>query len=132
MLPGVIAVLTGVCMLLAKLFKLINAEDKTTTGSTQSHDIENWVQPFLLLLFCMTLAGLFQFVGGMLADRYPLKPVYLALYLVQVPLLVFAATAGGISLVLVMGLAVSFGIGSLPTENMLLARYTPDRHHGVG
>jgi MFS family permease len=172
MLPGVIAVLTGVCMLLAMLFKLISIENKTTSGSTQTRDIDNWIRPFLLLLFCMTFAGLiyhatqtslpkvfsirlagnlandvrsvgfyvavvytfaglFQFVGGMLADRYPLKRVYLVLYLLQVPLLVFAATLAGISLVLVVGLVVSLGIGSLPAENMLLARYTPDRHHGL-
>ena len=26
---------------------------------------------------------------------------------------------------------VSLGIGALPAEMMLLARYTPDRHHGL-
>ncbi len=172
MLPGLIAVLTGGCMLLAKLFKLINAKDKTTANSAQTSDIDNWLKPFLLLLSCMTMAGLiyhatqtslpkvfsirlagnlandvrsvglyvagvytlsslFQFVGGMLADRYPLKPVYLSMYLLQVPLLMIAATASGIGLVLVAALMVSLGIGALPAEMMLLARYTPDRHHGL-
>ncbi len=172
MLPGVISVVTGLCMLLAILFKLISTNDKTTNKSSQTRDVDNWLQPFFILLFCMTLAGLiyhaiqtalpkvfsirlagdlthdvrsvgfyvavvytfsgmFQFVGGMLADRYPLKPVYLVLYLMQIPLLVVAATMGGISLVLVVGLAVSLGIGSLPAENILFARYAPDRHHGI-
>ena len=172
MLPGVIAVLTGVCMLLAMMFNLISAKNKSTSGSAQSRDMDNWLQPFLLLLFCMTLAGLiyhatqtslpkvfsirlagnlandvrsvgfyvaavytfaglFQFVGGMLADRYPLKRVYLVMYLLQIPLLALVATLGGIGLVLIVGLVVSLGIGSLPAENMLLARYAPNRHHGL-
>ena len=38
---------------------------------------------------------------------------------------------GGIGLVLLVGLIASLGIGSLPAENLLFARYAPDRHHGL-
>ncbi len=172
MLPGVIAVLTGLGMLLAMAFKLISTSNTITSDTTQNRGVSNWLRPFLLLLICISLAGLiysatqtslpkvfsirlagsmandvksvgvyvagvyifaglFQFVGGALADRYPLKRVYLLMYLLQWPLLALAAVYTGISLILTIGLAVALGIAALPAENILLARYAPDRHHGL-
>ena len=75
--------------------------------------------------------GLFQFVGGALADRYSLKRVYLAQFFAHALLLLAAAYTGGLYLVIVLGVAVSLGAGALPAENMLLARYTPSEHHGL-
>ena len=75
--------------------------------------------------------GLFQFVGGALADRYSLKWVYLSQFAVHAALLLMAAWAGGGYLVVVMCAAVSLGAGALPAENMLLARHTPSHHHGL-
>ncbi|KAA5606570.1 MFS transporter [Roseospira marina] len=71
------------------------------------------------------LAGLFQIWTGHLADRFPLKTVYVSMYLLQVPVLALAATATGLPLLMVMLMMVSFNIGALPAENSLLARYTP-------
>jgi MFS family permease len=71
------------------------------------------------------LAGLFQIVTGHLADRFPLKTVYVTMYMLQVPVLALAATAAGLPLLMVMLMMVSFNIGALPAENSLLARYTP-------
>ncbi|MQX36500.1 MFS transporter [Roseospira navarrensis] len=71
------------------------------------------------------VAGLFQIVTGHLADRFPLKTVYVSMYVLQVPVLAMAATAVGLPLLLVMLMMVSFNIGALPAENSLLARYTP-------
>lgn len=76
-------------------------------------------------------AGLFQFVGGALADRYNLKLVYLGQFVAHGLLLLAAAYAGGLYLVIVLCAAVSLGAGALPAENMLLARYTPSSHHGL-
>jgi len=75
--------------------------------------------------------GLFQFVGGALADRYDLKRVYLAQTVLHGLLLAAAAQAGGAVLVAVLCAAVALGAGVLPAENMLLARYTPSRHYGL-
>ena len=77
------------------------------------------------------VSGVFQFVGGALADRYSLKWVYLSQFVVHAALLVMAAHAGGIYLVVIMCAAVSLGTGVLPAENMLLARHTPSNHHGL-
>ena len=77
------------------------------------------------------IAGLCQFIGGALADKYNLKLIYLCHFTAHGALLLFAAHAGGLYLVLALGIAVSLGASALPAENMLLARYTPSRHHGV-
>ncbi len=75
--------------------------------------------------------GLFQFVGGALADRYSLKWVYLSQFAAHALLLLLAAWAGGGYLVAVLCAAVALGAGALPAENMLLARHTPSNHHGL-
>ncbi|MDD9855537.1 MAG: MFS transporter [Gammaproteobacteria bacterium] len=75
--------------------------------------------------------GLFQFVGGALADRYDLKRVYLAQFVLHALLLTVAAQAGGAALVVVMCAAAAVGAGVLPAESMLVARYTPNRHYGL-
>ena len=77
------------------------------------------------------VSGVFQFVGGALADRYSLKWVYLSQFAIHAALLVVAAYAGGIYLVVILCAAVALGAGVLPAENMLLARHTPSNHHGL-
>jgi len=79
----------------------------------------------LVIMIVYGIAGLFQIVTGHLADRFPLKTVYVSMYLLQVPVLALAATAVGLPLLLIMLMMVSFNIGALPAENSLLARYTP-------
>lgn len=76
-------------------------------------------------------AGIMQVVGGHLADRYPLKPVYLGALALQAPLLWLAAGASGVALVGVAAFMVMAAVAALPAENMLLARYTPAHHHGL-
>jgi MFS family permease len=77
------------------------------------------------------VSGFMQVVGGHLADRYPLKPVYILLYAVQVPLLALAAGAAGLPLIVVATLMATFGGASLPAENMLLSRFTPQKHRSL-
>ncbi|MCZ6860418.1 MAG: MFS transporter [Alphaproteobacteria bacterium] len=77
------------------------------------------------------VAGLMQLVGGILADKYPLKNVYLGAFLFQIPLLYLAASFTGLPLVVVSMMMVMFSTSALPAENMLLARYAPARHHGL-
>ena len=76
-------------------------------------------------------AGIMQMVGGYLADRYPLKTVYVTAILVQVPAIWLAATFSGVPLVLIAAFMVMSGAAQLPAENMLLARYTPEHRHGL-
>ena len=85
----------------------------------------------LLVAAVYGFAGIMQVVGGHLADRFRLRLIYIAAFALQVPLLFFAASLVGLPLLAVSALMVLFSIGALPAENMLLARHTPERHHGV-
>ncbi|MEQ8321812.1 MAG: MFS transporter [Rhodospirillales bacterium] len=71
------------------------------------------------------IAGLMQFAGGWLADRISPKLVYIGAFMVQVPLLVLMAYAAGPMVVLFAVMMISASNGSLPAENVILARYIP-------
>ena len=85
----------------------------------------------LLVATVYTAAAFMQIIGGHLADRFPLKPVYVGALLIQVPTLWLAASLGGWPLLIVATMMVMAGVGALPAENMLLARYTPESRHGL-
>jgi MFS family permease len=74
------------------------------------------------------VAGLVQYFGGHIADRYNLKLVYVWAFLLQVPLLALVAAVSGLPLILAATLSVVLGTGLLPAENMMLTRFTPERH----
>lgn len=73
------------------------------------------------------VAGLLQVACGHLADRFPLKYVYVGMYLAQIPLLATILAFTGAPLLLVSVMAVTLNIGALPAENSLLAKFTPAR-----
>jgi MFS family permease len=77
------------------------------------------------------LGGVTQVIGGHMADRFPLKPIYLAAFLFQVPVLVALAAFGGLPLMGAAVLVVVLTTAALPAENMLLARHTPPRHQSL-
>jgi MFS family permease len=77
------------------------------------------------------VSGFMQVVGGHLADRYSLKAVYILLYAVQIPLLALAASAAGLPLIAVATVMATFSGASLPAENMLLSRFSPQKHRSL-
>ena len=87
------------------------------------------VGAFIALVY--GFAGLTQVASGYLADRFDLKMVYIGTFLLQIPVLWIAASAGGVSLIAASTVLVVANTGSLPAENMLLAAATPERRHGV-
>lgn len=77
------------------------------------------------------IGAVMQLVGGLLADRYRLKTIYVGLWLLQAPLLFVLAEFGGLPLGLAaVGLAMA-GTAILPTENLMLSRFAPAEHQGV-
>ena len=84
-----------------------------------------------LVAAVFVIGGVMQIIGGHLADRYPLKPIYLASWALQVPVLLGIASFGGLPLVVVAIGIVLLTAAPLPAENMLLARYTPARHQSL-
>ena len=76
-------------------------------------------------------AGGMQIVAGRLADKYPLKYVYMTAFVLQVPLLALAGSLSGASLMVVAMIMVSVNSGALPAENALVARYAPSQWRGL-
>ena len=83
----------------------------------------------IAIIYCFS--GAMTVVGGLLADRYSLKIIYVAGIIAQAPCYFFIASFSGISLIVVCLLAMLFNSSILPTENILLAKFTPEEHHGL-
>ena len=77
------------------------------------------------------VAGLMQVIGGLMADRYSLKAIYLGAFLFQVPVLAAIAGLAGLPLILLAMITAMLSTAPLPAENMLLARYTPAHHRNL-
>ncbi|MHA1151524.1 MAG: MFS transporter [Alphaproteobacteria bacterium] len=78
-----------------------------------------------------TVGSVTQLVGGLMADRFPLKPLYAGCFLLQIPVLAGIAMFSGLPLVALVAATVFLTTAPLPAENMLLARFTPERHHSL-
>lgn len=85
----------------------------------------------VIVALVYTAGGIMQLAGGHMADKYPLKPIYIGAFLFQIPVMAAFALIGGVPLIGVAMLAVLLSTAALPAENMLLARYTPAKHHGL-
>lgn len=85
----------------------------------------------LLTSIVFIAGGLMQLVGGVLADRYRLNRVYLICWFFQMAFVTLVAMVGGVGLVGVAALAIMANVAAQPAENMMLARYSPERHHGI-
>ncbi len=83
----------------------------------------------LIVAGVYTVGGITQLVGGYLADKFPLKPVYLLSFLLQALALAAVASLGNLPLIALSAVIVLLSVVALPAENMMLARYTPERHH---
>jgi len=80
---------------------------------------------FVSLVFVVSAA--MQMVGGWLADRFPLKRIYLFAWLAQIPVLLIIMRAAELPLLASMMLLFSLEVLTAPAENSLLVRYTPGR-----
>ena len=77
------------------------------------------------------IAGLMTFVGGLMADKFSLKKIYVIGIAAQAPCYFFIAYFSGIPLIFVFLIAAMFNSSILPTENILLAKFTPEKYHGL-
>ncbi len=72
-------------------------------------------------------SSLAQLAGGYLADRFPLKSVFVWSYLLQAPIFLVASVVSGHALVAASAMLVSLNVGAAPAETSLIARYSPAR-----
>ncbi len=80
----------------------------------------------LLLAGIYAVASLAQVVVGRLIDRVALKPLYLGIALLQVPVLLFSAQAQGWWLYAGMLGTMIFVFGAIPFTDAMIARYVDD------
>jgi MFS family permease len=81
----------------------------------------------MLLAAVYGLASLAQLAVGRMIDRFPLKPLYLSVIAVQIPLLALAAHAGGWWLyALQAGFMIAI-FGAIPFTETMIVRYVDDR-----
>jgi MFS family permease len=79
----------------------------------------------------MLMGSAGQLIGGRLADQMPMKTLYVATFLVKLPLMLLAAWLGGVWVLLIavfIGFMFDF---SAPVENLLLARYSSGKRRGL-
>jgi MFS family permease len=73
------------------------------------------------------LASLAQVVVGRLIDRVPLKPLYLGIVALQIPLLALASLAQGWWMLLLLLAVMVVIFGSIPFTDAMIVRYVDDR-----
>jgi MFS transporter, FSR family, fosmidomycin resistance protein len=78
-----------------------------------------------LVMIVYLFAAMAQLVGGRLADRFAMRNVYIVMFLLQAPVLFLAAALTGLPLIGMSIAMVFINVAALPSENGLLARYTP-------
>jgi MFS family permease len=81
----------------------------------------------LLLAVVYGVASCAQLVVGRLIDRFSLKPLYLAVLLLQIPFLALAANAGGWMLYMLQVLFMVTIFGAIPFTDAMIVRYVDDR-----
>jgi MFS family permease len=81
----------------------------------------------LLLAIVYAIASLAQVVVGRLIDRHALRPLYVGVVLLQIPLLLLAAYAQGwLLFAALVGVMVSI-FGAIPFTDAMIVRYVDDR-----
>lgn len=78
-----------------------------------------------------TVGGAMQYFGGRIADRVNVKRLYLAGLFLQLPCYMLIAYSLGLPLVVGALGAIFLNASVLPAENMLLARFTPQKHRSL-
>ena len=91
----------------------------------------NSIQIGLMIGIIYFISGATTFIGGVFADRFNLKIIYLIGIFLQFPCYLGIAYVSGYSLVVLCILAAVFNASILPTENLLLSKFTPQKYHGV-
>ena len=74
----------------------------------------------------IAIAAFAQIGVGWLIDRYPAKPVWIAVLFAQAPLIAAAGVLAGHGLLLVALVMMMAIIGEIPIQDALVTRYTPE------
>jgi hypothetical protein len=79
------------------------------------------------------VSGIAQYaMGRTIVDRFPLKTTYVAAQALQVGAMTALAVGNGYLALLGAVASAVLSSATGPVENILIARYTPGRYHGLG
>ena len=122
-------------IMLLSMFSLGLSFHNTQTALPKVFEIRidniNSIQIGFMIGIIYFISGATTFVGGLLADQFNLKKIYLIGIFMQFPCYLGIAYISGYSLVILCILAAIFNASILPTENLLLSKFTPQKYHGV-
>ena len=79
-----------------------------------------------LVSVVIAVAAFAQIGVGWLIDRYPAKPVWIAVLFAQAPLLTAAGLLAGHGLILVALVMMMMVVGEIPIQDALVTRYTAE------
>ena len=82
------------------------------------------------LVYAVGVVG--QLIGGKLADRHDLRPLYLVFNAVSLPCVILMAFLGEHLLVAASAAYVFFALGIQPIENSFIAHFTPRKWQSTG
>ena len=85
----------------------------------------------LIVSFIYIVSGLMNYIGGILADKYSEKNIYLIGILGQGILLFFIFSLSNYFLIIISLFIVAFNSSILPAENLLLAYFSPQKHQSL-
>ena len=122
-------------IMLLSMFALGLSFHNTQTALPKVFEIRigniNSIQIGFMIGIIYFISGATTFIGGLLADRFNLKIIYIIGIFLQFPCYLGIAYISGYSLVILCILAAIFNASILPTENLLLSKFTPQKYHGV-
>lgn len=81
----------------------------------------------MLLAVVYAIASIAQVVVGNLVNRFALKPFFMSMVLMQIPLLILASVAQGWWLFIAITGVMLFIFGAIPFTDVMIARYVDDR-----
>ena len=77
------------------------------------------------------VSGLMNYLGGILADKYSEKFIYILGILGQAILLFIVASTSSSLLIIFALMTVAFNSSILPAENLLLAKFSPEKYQSL-
>ncbi len=126
-LARVFAVMTAAAVTGGLLFNFTTNGNAQLLGERFRGIVEDPAQLGMMLAGVYALASLAQLVVGRLIDRVALKPLYLGIVALQIPLLALAAFAQGWWLLLLLLAVMVVIFGSIPFTDAMIVRYVDDR-----
>ena len=81
----------------------------------------------ILLAVVYSIAALAQVIVGRLLDRVSVKPFFIVMVCIQIPLLLLVAYAHGWPMYVALVVAMAFIFGSIPFIDVIIVRYVDDR-----